>query len=157
MSPPIEKPWRDAGDGVFVSRRSTRGFFLSSCRSANRNRSDRRRAFGAFRWDRKTALEVWIRAYRRYVTTRTSRGRRRNQQCTGRPRGAVESEFDSIEKVLQHLLDTTDNIEYRLGTVSDSRQEALRPFQQHTAMQDALADLKAEAIRHGVKACVCVW
>lgn len=67
----------------------------------------------------------------------------------------IESEFDSIEKVLQHLLDTTDNIEYRLGAVSDSRQEALRPIQQRNAMQDALAELKQEALRHGVKTCVC--
>jgi len=67
----------------------------------------------------------------------------------------IESEFDSIEKVLQHLLDTTDNIEYRLGVVSDSRQEALRPLQQRNAMRDALAELKQEALRHGVKTCVC--
>jgi len=67
----------------------------------------------------------------------------------------IESEFDSIEQVLQHLLDTTDNIEYRLSAVSDSRREALRPFQQRNAMQDALADLKQEAIRHGVKSCEC--
>ncbi len=67
----------------------------------------------------------------------------------------IESEFDSIEQVLQHLLDTTDNIEHRLGAVSDSRREALRPFQQRNAMADALADLKQEAIRHGVKTCKC--
>ncbi len=67
----------------------------------------------------------------------------------------IESEFDSIEQVLQHLLDTTDNIEHRLGAVSDSRQEALRPLQQRNAMQDQLADLKQEAIRHGVKSCNC--
>jgi len=67
----------------------------------------------------------------------------------------IESEFDSIEQVLQHLLDTTDNIEYRLGAVSDSRKEALRPLQQRNAMRDKLADLKQEAIRHGVRECRC--
>jgi len=67
----------------------------------------------------------------------------------------IESEFDSIEQVLQHLLDTTDNIEYRLGAVSDSRTEALKPFRARHDMQDALADLKQEAIRHGIDSCVC--
>jgi Zn finger protein HypA/HybF involved in hydrogenase expression/outer membrane murein-binding lipoprotein Lpp len=67
----------------------------------------------------------------------------------------LESEFDSIEQVLQHLLDTTDNIEYRLGAVSDSRQEALRPLRERNAQQDALTDLKQEAIRHGVSNGVC--
>ena len=67
----------------------------------------------------------------------------------------IESEFDSIEKVLQHLLDTTDNIEYRLGAVSDSRQDALRPLQERNAMRDELVELKQEALRHEVKTCVC--
>ncbi len=67
----------------------------------------------------------------------------------------LESEFDSIERVLQHLLDTTDNIEYRLGAVSESRQEALKPIRERNEMQDALADLKQEAIRHGVSKGQC--
>jgi len=67
----------------------------------------------------------------------------------------LESEFDSIEQVLQHLLDTTDNIEYRLGAVSDSRQEALKPIRARNEMQEALADLKQEAIRHGVSKGAC--
>ncbi|MEA1932803.1 MAG: hypothetical protein U9O06_14825 [Euryarchaeota archaeon] len=67
----------------------------------------------------------------------------------------LESEFDSIEQVLQHLLDTTDNIEYRLGAVSESRQEALKPIRAHNEMQEALADLKQEAIRHGVSKGAC--
>ncbi|WP_253737963.1 hypothetical protein [Halohasta salina] len=67
----------------------------------------------------------------------------------------LESEFDSIEQVLQHLLDTTDNIEYRLGAVSDARQEALAPIREQFAKQEELADLKQEAIRHGVEAADC--
>lgn len=67
----------------------------------------------------------------------------------------LESEFDSIEQVLQHLLDTTDNIEYRLGAVSESRQEALKPLRERNAQQDALTELKQEAIRHGVSDGVC--
>ncbi len=67
----------------------------------------------------------------------------------------IESEFDSIEQVLQHLLDTTDNIEYRLGAVSDSRQEAIRPLKQRNELRDELADLKQEAIRHEVRTCRC--
>lgn len=69
--------------------------------------------------------------------------------------GRIESEFDSIEKVLQHLLDTTDNIEYRLGAVSDSRQAALKPLQERNAMRDELVELKQEALRHEIKTCVC--
>ena len=67
----------------------------------------------------------------------------------------LESEFDSIEQVLQHLLDTTDNIEYRLGAVSDARQEALAPMREQFVKQEELADLKQEAIRHGVEAADC--
>jgi small-conductance mechanosensitive channel len=67
----------------------------------------------------------------------------------------LESEFDSIEQVLQHLLDTTDNIEYRLGAVSDSRQEALKPIRERNDIQQELAELKQEALRHEVKTCVC--
>jgi len=67
----------------------------------------------------------------------------------------LESEFDSIEQVLQHLLDTTDNIEYRLGAVSDARQEALAPVREQFAKQEELADLKQEAIRHGVETADC--
>lgn len=67
----------------------------------------------------------------------------------------LESEFDSIEQVLQHLLDTTDNIEYRLGAVSDARQEALAPIREQYAQQEELADLKQEAIRHGIEAADC--
>ena len=67
----------------------------------------------------------------------------------------LESEFDSIEQVLQHLLDTTDNIEYRLGAVSDARQEALAPMREQFAKQAELADLKQEAIRHGVETADC--
>ena len=67
----------------------------------------------------------------------------------------LETEFDSIEQVLQHLLDTTDNIEYRLGAVSESRQEALKPLRARNEMHDALAELKQEAIRHDVSKAVC--
>lgn len=67
----------------------------------------------------------------------------------------LDSEFDSIEQVLQHLLDTTDNIEYRLGAVSESRQEALRPLQERNKHQDKLTALKQEAIRHEVSTGVC--
>ena len=67
----------------------------------------------------------------------------------------LESEFDSIEQVLQHLLDTTDNIEFRLGAVSESRQEALRPIRARNEMRDAVAELKQEALRHGVSKGVC--
>lgn len=67
----------------------------------------------------------------------------------------LESEFDSIEQVLQHLLDTTDNIEYRLGAVSDAREEALEPLRARKEMEEALAELKQEALRHGVSKAVC--
>jgi len=67
----------------------------------------------------------------------------------------LESEFDSIEQVLQHLLDTTDNIEYRLGAVSESRQEALEPLRARNEMHEAVAELKQEALRHEVSAAVC--
>lgn len=67
----------------------------------------------------------------------------------------IESEFDSIEQVLQHLLDTTDNIEYRLGAVSESRQETLRPIRERHAVQEELMELKQEALRHDIKKAVC--
>jgi len=67
----------------------------------------------------------------------------------------LESEFDSIEQVLQHLLDTTDNIEYRLGAVSESRQEALKPLREQYTIQQELTELKQEALRHDVTTGVC--
>ncbi|MFW6320618.1 MAG: hypothetical protein ACOC0Z_02100 [Halohasta sp.] len=103
--------------------------------------------------DRLTAVESELDAGMSLTELETAVGRTSSAQTELEAR--LESEFDSIEQVLQHLLDTTDNIEYRLGAVSESRQEALKPIRERHAEQEALAELKSEAIRHDVTRAAC--
>ena len=67
----------------------------------------------------------------------------------------IETEFDNVEDVLQHLLSTTDNLEYRLGSAIDSQREALEPLQAANAEREQLRTLKNEAIEKGVDAADC--
>ena len=67
----------------------------------------------------------------------------------------IETEFDNIEDVLQHLLSTTDNLEYRLGSAIDSQREELEPLQTAHAEQEQLQMLKNEAIEKGVNDADC--
>jgi len=67
----------------------------------------------------------------------------------------IETEFDNIEDVLQHLLSTTDNLEYRLGSAIESQREQLEPLQAAHAEQEQLQTLKNEAIEKGVDAADC--
>ena len=67
----------------------------------------------------------------------------------------IETEFDNVEDVLQHLLSTTDNLEYRLGSAIDSQREQLEPLQAARADQKHLKELKNEAIEKGVNTADC--
>ena len=67
----------------------------------------------------------------------------------------IETEFDNVEDVLQHLLSTTDNLEYRLGSVIDSQREALEPLQAANAEREQLRTITNEAIEKGVDTADC--
>jgi len=67
----------------------------------------------------------------------------------------IETEFDNVEDVLQHLLSTTDNLEYRLGSAIDSQREQLEPLQAAHADHKQLQELKNEAIEKGVSTADC--
>ena len=67
----------------------------------------------------------------------------------------IETEFDNIEDVLEHLLSTTDNLEYRLGSAIESHREQLEPLEAAQAERDQLRELKNEAIETGVTTGEC--
>ena len=67
----------------------------------------------------------------------------------------IETEFDNIEDVLEHLLSTTDNLEYRLGSAVDSHRGQLKPLEAAQAEQERLRELKNEAIKKGITAGEC--
>ncbi|TQQ83246.1 hypothetical protein EGH24_00105 [Halonotius terrestris] len=67
----------------------------------------------------------------------------------------IEDEFDNIEDVLQHLLSTTDNLEYRVGSAVESQREQLEPLQAAHAEQEQLTTLKEEAIQKDVETAEC--
>jgi len=67
----------------------------------------------------------------------------------------IETEFDNIEDVLEHLLSTTDNLEYRLGSAIDSHREQLEPLEAAQAEREQLRELKNEAIQKGVTTGEC--
>lgn len=67
----------------------------------------------------------------------------------------IEREFDSIENVFRHLLDETDDLEHRLGTVSDTHDEDMESVEGHIAEREHLAGLMREAQRKGISTAVC--
>ncbi len=67
----------------------------------------------------------------------------------------IEREFDSIENVFQHLLDKTDDLEYRLGAVAETHGEDIQPFEDHVDERERLADLMREAHRKDISTAVC--
>lgn len=67
----------------------------------------------------------------------------------------IETEFDNIEDVLQHLLSTTDNLEYRLGSAIESQREQLEPLETAHADREQLQAIKNEAIEKSVETAVC--
>ena len=67
----------------------------------------------------------------------------------------IETEFDNIEDVLEHLLSTTDNLEYRLGSAIDSHREQLEPLEAAQVEREQLRELKNEAIEKGVDTGEC--
>lgn len=67
----------------------------------------------------------------------------------------IEAEFDNIEDVLEHLLSTTDNLEYRLGSAIESHREQLKPLEAAQAEREQLRELKNEAIEKGVTTGEC--
>lgn len=67
----------------------------------------------------------------------------------------IKNEFDNIENVLEHLLSTTDNIEYRLGSAMEASREQIEPLQKAHAAQQQLNTLKSEAIKKGVETAEC--
>ena len=67
----------------------------------------------------------------------------------------IETEFDNVEDVLEHLLSTTDNLEYRLGSATDSHRERFEPLEAAQTEREQLRELKNEAIEKGVTAGEC--
>jgi len=67
----------------------------------------------------------------------------------------LEREFNSIENVFQHLLDKTDDLEYRLGAVSDSQHDEFESLEEHIEDREQLAALMREAHRKDVSTAVC--
>ncbi|PSQ56592.1 MAG: hypothetical protein BRD23_09320 [Halobacteriales archaeon SW_9_67_25] len=69
--------------------------------------------------------------------------------------GRLDREFDSIENLFQHLLDTTDDLEHRLGAISDSHEADMESVEAAVAERDRLATVMREAHRKGVSTAVC--
>ena len=67
----------------------------------------------------------------------------------------IETEFDNVEDVLEHLLSTTDNLEYRLGSATDSHRERFEPLEAAQTEREQLRELKNEAIEKGVTTGEC--
>lgn len=67
----------------------------------------------------------------------------------------MEREFDGIERVFEHLLSTTEDIEYRLGGLSESHQEDIEPILEFVENQDRLDTLTKAANRKGISKAEC--
>lgn len=67
----------------------------------------------------------------------------------------IQDEFDSIETILEYLLETTDDLEAGLEAVRSSRQDGSQPAQQDSSDRDRLVAIKQKAIRLGVDSAVC--
>lgn len=67
----------------------------------------------------------------------------------------IEREFDSIENLFEHILDKTEELEYRVGAVADSHEDDLEPIEDHIRETDELAVLLREAQQKGISTAVC--
>jgi len=67
----------------------------------------------------------------------------------------IEREFDSIENVFQHLLDKTDDLEYRVGAVAETHGDDIEPFEDHVEERERFADLMREAHRKDISTAIC--
>ncbi len=67
----------------------------------------------------------------------------------------LDREFDSIENLFQHLLDRTDDLEYRLGAISDAHDEDMESVEDAVAEREQLTEIMREAHRKGISRAVC--
>jgi len=67
----------------------------------------------------------------------------------------LDREFNSIENLFQHLLDKTDDLEYRLDAVSDSHEEDIASVEEGVAEHERLGAIMREAHRQGITSAVC--
>lgn len=67
----------------------------------------------------------------------------------------LDREFDSIENLFQHLLDRTDDLEYRLGAISDAHDEDMESVEDAVAEREQLTKIMREAHRKGISRAVC--
>lgn len=69
--------------------------------------------------------------------------------------GMVDEEFDGIERLFQHLIDKTENLEYRLGAVSDTHSDDMETIDEYIERERRLSELKAEAQEKKIERAVC--
>jgi hypothetical protein len=67
----------------------------------------------------------------------------------------LDREFDSIENLFQHLLDTTNELEHRLEAVSTDRKEEIEPLKEDLAEREQLITIMKKANRKGISTAVC--
>jgi Zn finger protein HypA/HybF involved in hydrogenase expression len=67
----------------------------------------------------------------------------------------INTEFEEIENVLDHLLEATNDMDNRLESVSQTHQAEIEQLQEHRATQNELKELKSDAIKHGVSSASC--
>jgi predicted nucleic acid-binding Zn-ribbon protein len=67
----------------------------------------------------------------------------------------IDEEFDGVERVLQHLIDKTENLEYRVGAIAETHEEDLEPVSEHLERKERLRELQAEAQRKDISTAVC--
>ena len=67
----------------------------------------------------------------------------------------LDREFDSIENLFQHLLDATDDIEHRVGAISDSHEGDMESVEEALAERERLATVMRQAYQNNVSTAVC--
>lgn len=67
----------------------------------------------------------------------------------------VESEFDSIEDAMRHLLDITDDTESRVDALAESLTEEVEPLKDDRSEREQLAQLRRDAMEQGVREAAC--
>jgi len=89
--------------------------------------------------------------------TESARSRKNLKQSHSELEQRIEREFDSIEAVLRNVLDTSDDLDYRIGSLADSHQSDVEPLQEYRKDQQRLVELKQEAQQKGISQAVCSY
>jgi predicted nucleic acid-binding Zn-ribbon protein len=67
----------------------------------------------------------------------------------------LEQEFDSIERLFEHLIDKTDNLEYRLEATSDTHREDMNSVEELLEEREQLVTLMRQAQQKDISRAVC--